>query len=236
MKREEFLSRLRSGLDRLPPDELENVLDYYNEIFLDAGVENEEQTAKNLGSVDDIIRQTYADNNIDPDGRPEYYVGGRFEDADERDGIYDEDSRFGYNNNYTGSSFAERNEQPQPKRKASDRVFSMIGKLALLVLLFPIWFPLILVAAILVLVFVLVGGVLAFVLGICGGAIVIGGIFTVIPVPPVGLAMIGAGLMIIGIFSMIALPSLKGTWKGFAALCRKISNSIHNLLFNREVR
>ena len=74
MKRQDFLDALRARLNRLPAEELEDALDYYNEIFLDAGEENEEETAESLGSIDDIARQIYAENGIEPDGRPTFIL------------------------------------------------------------------------------------------------------------------------------------------------------------------
>ena len=46
MKRIEFITELSRKLYKLPKEELESVLSYYDEIFLDAGIENEEETAE----------------------------------------------------------------------------------------------------------------------------------------------------------------------------------------------
>ena len=74
MTRQEFLDKLSAKLDKLPAEERENALDYYNEIFMDAGEENEEKTAEEIGSIDDIARQIYTENGIDPDGKPKFMM------------------------------------------------------------------------------------------------------------------------------------------------------------------
>ena len=74
MRREEFISELKKKLGRLPAEELDDAVAYYDELFLDAGEENEEKTAASLGSIDAIARQIYIDNGIDPDGKAEFLM------------------------------------------------------------------------------------------------------------------------------------------------------------------
>lgn len=74
MTRIEFLNELSRKLKGLTQEEINNVLSYYDEVFLDAGVENEKETAEKLGNIDDIARQILIDNNVAPDGEAEYFV------------------------------------------------------------------------------------------------------------------------------------------------------------------
>lgn len=51
MRKEEFLDQLRRALEgKTPPEELEDVLSYYEEYFADAGEDREEEAAQELGS------------------------------------------------------------------------------------------------------------------------------------------------------------------------------------------
>lgn len=50
MNREEYMAALEKHLRKLPRDERENALVYYNEYFDDAGPENEDRVIGELGS------------------------------------------------------------------------------------------------------------------------------------------------------------------------------------------
>ncbi|MCL1885913.1 MAG: DUF1700 domain-containing protein [Dehalococcoidia bacterium] len=50
MNRNEFISELRKRLRRLPQDEIESAVSYYEEYFNDAGSQNDSQTIAALGS------------------------------------------------------------------------------------------------------------------------------------------------------------------------------------------
>lgn len=213
MKREQFLSELRRRLDRLPQDELESVLDYYNEIFLDAGVENEEQTAANLGSIDDIVRQIYVENGISPDGIPEFVMGEAIDNSGSQ------------NNSYTEQNGGYRRDD------TSNSGMSFLGKLLIAVLLFPIWFPLVVIGIVLTLVFSFVGVLLDAVLGFVGLIFAVTGFLTIFSVPPLGLVMTGAGLIMLGIFSLTAAAAFKGLFHGAVRICNTIAEKCHNLFF-----
>jgi len=50
VNKNEFICELRRRLKRLPQDEIENAVGYYEEYFNDAGAQNERQTIVSLGS------------------------------------------------------------------------------------------------------------------------------------------------------------------------------------------
>lgn len=50
MNKNEFLAQLRKKLNRLPEQEIETAIRYYEEYFSDAGVENEQKVIQELGS------------------------------------------------------------------------------------------------------------------------------------------------------------------------------------------
>lgn len=67
MNRTEFFKILISELKNIQPSELQDVLQYYNEYFDDAGVENEQSVLEELGSPQKIaaaIRETSTLNYI----------------------------------------------------------------------------------------------------------------------------------------------------------------------------
>lgn len=64
MNRSEFLKKLEQGLARVPKEEREAVLDYYNEYFDDAGPENEAKVIEGLGSPAQIAAGIKADSAV----------------------------------------------------------------------------------------------------------------------------------------------------------------------------
>lgn len=61
MTKDEFLSKLRKGLKRLPPEEIENAMAYYEEYLEDAGEENQTDAVAALGSPNKIASQISAE-------------------------------------------------------------------------------------------------------------------------------------------------------------------------------
>jgi uncharacterized membrane protein len=61
MNRSEFFKKLEQGLSRVPNDERNAALDYYNEYFDDAGPENEQKVIEELGSPAQIAARIKAD-------------------------------------------------------------------------------------------------------------------------------------------------------------------------------
>lgn len=61
MSKEEFLSQLRKKLKKLPPDDLNDALEYYEEYLEDAGAENEAAAIAAWGSPDRVASQITAD-------------------------------------------------------------------------------------------------------------------------------------------------------------------------------
>ncbi len=61
MNRSEFFKRLEQGLNKVSKEERDAALDYYNEYFDDAGVENEQKVMEELGSPAQIAARIKAD-------------------------------------------------------------------------------------------------------------------------------------------------------------------------------
>ena len=208
MKRQEFLNKLEKGLDRLPPEELKDVLEYYNEIFLDAGEENEERTAENLGNVEDIIRQIY---DIAPDGRPEFVI---------------ESVRIP-----KGAQNGSRSNRSDGSHKRKDfRISDRFAKVLLAALLFPFWFPIAVVIFSLLAALVIAAAAIVFTLGLVGVILSVTGVATIFTVPPAGFIMAGIGMVIIGIFTLITVPIFKSLVRGSINLLDKAAGKLHSLL------
>ena len=123
MKRIEFITELSRRLYKLPEEELESVLSYYDEIFLDAGIEHEEETAENWVILMILSDKFLWRNNIDPDGSPEYYV----------------DSAKQESNNY------QQEAEEQSFNREHGNGMSAGAKMLIAVLTFPIWLPILIV-------------------------------------------------------------------------------------------
>jgi uncharacterized membrane protein len=57
MSKNEFISELRKRLHKMPPDEIENAVGYYEEYFEEAGPENEGKVLAELGSPAKVASQ-----------------------------------------------------------------------------------------------------------------------------------------------------------------------------------
>ena len=203
MKRQEFIDTLRERLSKLPKEELDSALDYYNEIFLDAGEENEENAAEELGSIDVIARQLYVENGIDPDGDPAYFIE-KYNGPKAQQGQQFGQTQQNFNNGPQPGPYMQNGPFPQqgypymqqPAQKGKLKVGSIIA----MVLLFPLWFPLLIVSMVLmfVLTIVLFSIELVFIAG--GISCAIGGLISIPSIPPAGLVFMGGGLVMIGIF------------------------------------
>lgn len=61
MNRQEFMNRLTGELSKLPEDEIQAAIEYYNEYFDEAGPQQEQIVIKDLGSPSRIAAQIKAD-------------------------------------------------------------------------------------------------------------------------------------------------------------------------------
>ncbi|MBR6046394.1 MAG: DUF1700 domain-containing protein [Ruminococcus sp.] len=228
MTKKEFLDELKERLSRLPQEELDSALEYYNEIFLDAGEENEETTAEKLGSIENIARQIYIENGIEPDGRPLFMLEEVVEPKRKEEARFDEPE--------TGDPAASG--QPIFRESVAQRVMARggpsAGAIIAMVLLFPLWFPLLITLMVLCFVFFIVCWAIEISLVAAGVGLVISGVVTVFKIPPIGLMGIGAGLVLCGIFGLTFKAAFRGPWKGLTAFIRGIANVGHNIFFGGE--
>ena len=78
MNRSEFFKKLEQGLTRVSKEERDAALDYYNEYFDDAGLENEQAVIEELGSPAQIAARIKADSavkKLEADNKPSMKKG-----------------------------------------------------------------------------------------------------------------------------------------------------------------
>lgn len=191
MSMEQYLKILRYKLEEggLPNDELEDAVRFYEEIFLDAGKEHEKETAENLGSPEELARKILLDNGIHADGKAEFLM----EDA------VSPDEQYAYN---------QQKYEQQAQRDRND----MLLKIILFCVTAPVWLPVVCTLGGVALALLVVAAVLVAVFFIVGFAVAVGGAVTLFSVPPAGLCMVGAGLFLIGLTLLIVSPVVRGIW------------------------
>ncbi|MBO5448395.1 MAG: hypothetical protein J5994_03600 [Ruminococcus sp.] len=216
MSRLEFLMNMRSCLDKggLPKNEMDEALRYYEEIFLDAGPEKEDETAAGLGDPEDIAREILIENGLHPDGTPEFQMEDVKNPAQGSQNDQQYDKRYNYN-------YSENNGQKQ----RNDNLL----KLVLILVTSPIWIP---CAAALLGIMVAVAAVifaLFVALAAIGFGLTVGGIAGLFSVPPIGICLLGCGLIGLGLFGLIAVPMLKICFRAAASIINGIVTVIRKI-------
>lgn len=224
MTRIEFLAELSRKLNKLPKEELANVLSYYDEVFFDAGVEHEAQTAEKLGNIDDIARQILIDNNIAPDGDPEYFVQRNNKTTADNNNEYKNENPDGNVNVQT----------PINNSQGSKRGSGILVKLLILVVTFPIWLPVLIAVVSVLFALIVAAAAIVFALAVSGVACVFGGIVGLFFEPIGGVITIGIGLVLCGLMGILGVPIFRGIFRWLRDLLNSICTSVHNLIEKRR--
>ncbi len=229
MNRDEYLKQLRSYLNNMPLDEVDNVMEYYFEYFSEAGVENEQDIIKELGTPQELAKKIYSDYNA-MNGNE----NNNYQYENQNNNAYQ--SEF-YNNNYYNNTAYSTYKAPKK---------SMGLKIALIimtVLASPIWLGI--VVAILGVVFSVVITVLAvaFSIGVVGVTLIGSGLFifvlsfkAIIQLGIItGIHIMGVALLAIGFGVLISI--------GFVELCilfvkllKFIFVKVKNMIIRRKER
>lgn len=208
MKKNEFLSKLSVQLYDLASEEREAAIAYYREYIEDAGVENEEKTIEDLGSVEELAKEIRK---------------GIF--AKENSHVNDDERRM------TPVATTTR----QNAKKDTNTVAIILG-IILAIVLCPIWIPLVFAAlAVLVALAVTVLVVLV-AIGVAGIACVIGGIVAIVigvisifASPLRGFALLGSSLIAIALGLLFLIFIVWGGTKFFPWMTDGISNLVHKM-------
>ncbi|MBQ8857442.1 MAG: DUF1700 domain-containing protein [Lachnospiraceae bacterium] len=228
MSRAEFMEKLKTLLADIPDGEREEALNYYEDYFEDAGVENEQQVIDSLGSPEKVAKTI-------------------------KDGLHDvagEQGEFS-ENGYSGYGKQEKDEVIQygteGKKKFSDRIKGLgNGGLILILILaifaLPILGPVvtgivsaligILVAVAAVLFALVIAGIALLVAGASVFAAAIGCLFVT---PPVGIMLLGASLLILGIGILITVLGIWVVTKVVPPVIRWVVRSVRKIFEKKEV-
>lgn len=206
MNRQEFFRRLEYLLRGIPEHERMDALAYYNDYFDDAGVENEQQVIRELGSPEAVAQMILEDyrrgqqSHYGDYGSPEMEYG-RNENQ--------EQSAFG-NRTYQNTSRNEDRKAGTTTLKGKLKNMNKSTKILMILLIaftFPIWI-----------------GVVA---GLFGASVgVFGGLFgTVVGLGGAGIGILIAGLVcvVVGIIRLLASPVEGVVTLGIGALFTAIS-------------
>lgn len=223
MNREEFLRKLEAMLDGISQSEKSEAMQYYNDYFDDAGVENEQEVMNSLGSpetVAKIIKQELNEkaNETEAEQKTEQKT----------------EQKMDGNTRYENTTKQQEFYQQASEKKQEMGPWKIVAIVLLCLLLSPVILPF--AASVFGLIVGLLFSVLGIVLGfgiaaialLIAGAIVFGvGVVKIFVIPIAGLMLIGTGLLLValGLLFGIATVALCGwflPWftRGVVKLCK----------------
>lgn len=214
MNRTEFMTRLAALLQDVPVEERRDAMQYYNDYFDDAGVENEQQVIKELESPEKVAEKIKAD----------------FVNSGQNSGQFTEsgyrDTRFDYTSAPVQGGYGSPETAP---KQSSDRTVKIVLIILIILVGLPVVLPVALgiagaaigvIAAIFGVFLALV--IFAFAVAVAGISLVVAGIMSIIPELAVGLALIGTGLILTVIGVVMLVASIKLCAVVFPGICRGI--------------
>lgn len=207
MKRKDYIDRLEQLLLVLPWEEREEALQYYNDYFEDAGIENEEKVILELGSPEEVaakIRAGYA-------GEHGEYSEQGFEDArfHYRQDIVTEAERV--EGTWEKVSGEETPVKSKKTRNQNTNVWKVIAIIFLVLFAAPIILSIgialvAVVAALLLSVLAVLGsvGIAGFAVLVAGIIVIAAGIAKTFLNPPVGILAIGIGCILLAVGALLS--------------------------------
>lgn len=221
MNRREFMVQLRTLLKSLPYREQEDALQFYEEYFDDAGAENEQRVIKELESPEAVAQKIMLNSPSVPAPQVQDETG----DKKEADSGSGSDHSSG-NAQYDPSAFERyyQNQQRAKQQKSDNWILWLV-----LVLTFPLWFPLgiglvatlfSLVVAVLALVFAFIVTVIALVAAVVFALIL--GIPMLFYDPLNGFYLLSMAMMAAGIALILIPPVIWLCKKGIPGMVRGI--------------
>lgn len=228
MNRAEFMEKLKNLLADIPEGEREEALNYYEDYFDDAGVENEQQVIASLGSPEKVA-------------------------AIIKEGLQDEEGTHGEfsENGFSGYGETAKDEvvhyATQGKQKFSDRIrglgtSGMILILILAIFALPILGPLFtgilsvvigILAAAVAIVFAL--AIVGIALLVAGASVFAAAIGCLLVTPAVGIMLFGLALLLIGIGILITVLGIWVVTKVVPPVVRFVVKNIRKIFKKKEV-
>lgn len=216
MNRQEFMTTLKKRLECLPADEKSSAINYYEEFFDDAGVENEQSVIKNLGSPDDL-----ADSILKSSG---YFIETKSNEENQKQG---DNTNNAFNNNQ--NAFTNPIKKPVKTTSSPNWVVILI-----LIITFPFWIGLVGMAfGLIVMLFALLFS-LAVVVFVIPFALIVSGILCIGYSPVASVFCFGLAALSIGILLLI-IPFVKLLFKGMLNCIKGVCRSIGHLFTKREM-
>lgn len=241
MNRQLFMRDLNRFLADLPAEEREQALNYYEDYFEDAGIENEQKVIEELGSPVDVAKQIKSVNREHIS-----YGEGSAAKAIAYPKIMDENTSQ-YNHYYNGENHCGNNSFTSQENKAKKSWTQDPGKVTLVVILavlaIPVGLPLLsalfgVAVSIIACLFSLF-----IVLFVMGGALVFSGIAGIVctvfaaigghyasSVLTLGfsLILISVGLILLWLGVLFCSKGIPAVWKLIIKCCRGIGKGIKN--------
>ncbi|MGN0156022.1 MAG: DUF1700 domain-containing protein [Lachnospiraceae bacterium] len=217
MNRTEFMQKLEALLLDIPESERAEALNYYNEYFNDAGVENEQEVIDTLGSPEKIAATIKEGMN----------------DGEGKSGEFSENGFHGYYEEPKEEVAARVLSKEERGFKNKNRVSGGMVVLIVILCIFalPILGPLGVgivsaIFGILCAFAAILFGVMAAGIGLCVGAVAvfIAAILTMVASPLVGILLIGISLVLAGIGILLTILGIWILTKGIPPLVRGIVN------------
>ena len=249
MKKQEFLRALWNKLSELPKEDIETSLDYYAEMIedrMESGLSEEEAVAA-VGSVEDAAKQNMAERpkkEADAADKKSSTTGNWAEAQ-----VNSDDSSYSAGPAYSGgpapadrepvySSYNDDYYRAPVSEKKSHSAFFWL----LIVLGFPVWFPLLMVGLSLLLVAFILVWVFSFVFFIVAGSFAVSGVaglFLLIRHVfaghiAVGLVYAGFGFVLFGL-AIFMFMSAGSVTKLAAKACAAIVRGVGRLFGRRRV-
>jgi len=228
MNRWEFMSELAKLLSGIPREERDEALQYYENYFIDAGMENEAAIMEELGSplkVAKMIRENFDNPNLNV---------GEFSEQGYTD------PRFKEEHLPAKREEIETKESPVNHSDGSDIRRNKYIKIALVILIaivairlvFPIFTGIfgglfgVLIAMITVFASLVLVGISIMIAGL---GVMVGGISMMATAMPLGLLLSGVGLLVVVLGAIITAGTIKlcvlvypAMLRGIIALCRRV--------------
>ena len=250
MTKQEFLRALWNKLSALPSEDVGRALDYFSEMIddrMESGLTEEEAVAA-IGSVDDAVAKIAVElpkrESVQSTAAPGPDSAAAPEDAYYRTDTASPNETSGYSSGSGSSSGTAYSSGAGHSYGYSNEAYSRKksggmtgGKVALLILTFPFWFPLLITCGALVFSFFVVVWSLVFalfVVGISFIACTLGGVigallFIIHGRIALALVYLGAGLILGGLGLLIFLFSKK-----IISGAARISGGLFRVLFSRK--
>lgn len=229
MNRSEYIKALNEFLSDLPDDERLGAISYHEELFDDAGAENEEQVIESLGSPRYVADTILKDSGM---------LAVRNDNASENtkaDSASTINNQNAHNNqNFGNQNNAGYNQQYNPnEKKAGSSAGSILLMILIIVLTSGLWISIMCVLFSLFIGVCAAGLGLIIGFGVGGVTCLISGIYYLFTALPVGLITIGIGCVLIALMILVAGPIFKlgiNLFKWSIELVVKAGRSLYNWL------